>query len=216
MTFSALCPGTTNPTKDALTCDAERAKMLERIAELERALGDAIQRVPVGELCQGDCRPGINHHEPGCPVRSLPPTPPAAAPERCPTCGDPDPSRKDAAYGYGEPCTECGTPPRLKPAPVSATPRWRVGTKLGRTLYRDGVCVGMLDTPELAREVVAALNAAPVSAATVEDRRCIHGIPMSDRAWDNPHRHVYGCNVSACRPMPRATPPPSDAGTEET
>lgn len=37
-------------------------------------------------------------------------------------------------------------------------PRWRVGTKLGRTLYRDNVCVGMVDTPELAAEIVAAMN----------------------------------------------------------
>lgn len=37
--------------------------------------------------------------------------------------------------------------------------RWRVGRKLGRTLYRDDVCVGMVDTPELAAEIVVALNA---------------------------------------------------------
>ena len=36
---------------------------------------------------------------------------------------------------------------------------WRVGAKLGRTLYRDGVLVGLLDTSELAAEVVAAMNA---------------------------------------------------------
>ena len=38
---------------------------------------------------------------------------------------------------------------------------WRVGRKLGRTLYRDEVCVGMVDTPELAAEIVAAMNAWP-------------------------------------------------------
>lgn len=37
---------------------------------------------------------------------------------------------------------------------------WRVGRKLGRTLYRDEVCVGMVDTPGLAAEIVAAMNAA--------------------------------------------------------
>lgn len=39
-------------------------------------------------------------------------------------------------------------------------PRWRVGRKLGRTLYRDNVCVGMVDSPEVAGEIVAAMNAA--------------------------------------------------------
>jgi hypothetical protein len=39
-------------------------------------------------------------------------------------------------------------------------PRWRVGQKLGRTLYRQDRCVGMVDTPELASEIVAAMNGA--------------------------------------------------------
>jgi len=38
-------------------------------------------------------------------------------------------------------------------------PRWRVGRKLGRTLYRDDVFVGMVDTPEIAAEIVQAMNA---------------------------------------------------------
>ena len=37
---------------------------------------------------------------------------------------------------------------------------WRVGTKLGRTLYVDDLCVGMVDTPELAAAIVAAMNGA--------------------------------------------------------
>jgi hypothetical protein len=37
-------------------------------------------------------------------------------------------------------------------------PRWRVGRKLGRTLYFDDVCVGMVDTPELAARIVARMN----------------------------------------------------------
>lgn len=46
--------------------------------------------------------------------------------------------------------------------------RWRVGRKLGRTLYRDEHCVGMVDTPELAAEIVSALNgSAPWSAIPV-------------------------------------------------
>ena len=35
---------------------------------------------------------------------------------------------------------------------------WRVGGKLGRTLYKNGACVGMVDSPELATEIVRALN----------------------------------------------------------
>src|ERR1700685_3701975 len=35
---------------------------------------------------------------------------------------------------------------------------WRVGRKLGRTLYKDDQCVGMFDTPELAAEIVRAMN----------------------------------------------------------
>jgi uncharacterized protein YjbI with pentapeptide repeats len=49
---------------------------------------------------------------------------------------------------------------RAASAPVvSATvPRWRTGRKLERTLYRDDVCVGMLDTPAIATEIVDCLN----------------------------------------------------------
>lgn len=36
--------------------------------------------------------------------------------------------------------------------------RWRVGEKLGRTLYRNGQCVGMVDTRELAEEIVRCMN----------------------------------------------------------
>lgn len=35
---------------------------------------------------------------------------------------------------------------------------WRTGTKLGRTLYRDEVLVGMVDTAEIAAEIVEAMN----------------------------------------------------------
>jgi hypothetical protein len=36
--------------------------------------------------------------------------------------------------------------------------KWRVGRKLGRTLYRGDQVVGMVDTPELAADIVAAMN----------------------------------------------------------
>jgi hypothetical protein len=35
---------------------------------------------------------------------------------------------------------------------------WRVGRKLGRTLYKDDVCVGMVDSPEIAADIVASMN----------------------------------------------------------
>lgn len=36
--------------------------------------------------------------------------------------------------------------------------KWRVGTKVGRTIYIDDQLVGMMDTPELARQVVDAVS----------------------------------------------------------
>ncbi len=41
---------------------------------------------------------------------------------------------------------------------VSRSPLWRVGTKLGRTLYRNNICIGMVDTAEIAQEIVDAMN----------------------------------------------------------
>lgn len=41
--------------------------------------------------------------------------------------------------------------------------RWRVGRKLGRTLYRDEVFVGTVDTPEIAKEIVVAMNEAALA-----------------------------------------------------
>ncbi len=37
-------------------------------------------------------------------------------------------------------------------------PRWRTGTRNPRTLYRDGACVGIVDTPEIAAELVTAVS----------------------------------------------------------
>lgn len=59
---------------------------------------------------------------------------------------------------------------------------WRVGRKLGRTLYRNDVCVGMVDDPVLAQAVVAAMNAAPspVTATDAGDGPPVAG--MRERA----------------------------------
>ncbi len=35
---------------------------------------------------------------------------------------------------------------------------WRVGRTLGRTLYVDDQCVGMVDTPQIAAAIVEAMN----------------------------------------------------------
>ncbi len=48
-------------------------------------------------------------------------------------------------------CPDCGG--------KGETPAWHRGRKVGRTLYRDDVLVGLVDTPELAAAIVAAMNA---------------------------------------------------------
>jgi len=45
--------------------------------------------------------------------------------------------------------------------------KWRTGKKLGRTLYRDGVCVGMVDSSLVAEEIVVGLNACDEVVAAV-------------------------------------------------
>jgi hypothetical protein len=48
--------------------------------------------------------------------------------------------------------------PTLRAKEAQLEPRWRVGRKLGRTLYVDGVCVGMVDTTTLAKAIVHTMN----------------------------------------------------------
>jgi hypothetical protein len=69
--------------------------------------------------------------------------------------------------------------------------RWRVGTKLGRTLYLDNKVVGMVDTVELAAEIVAAMNAVYSSSDTstpsvVGEKPCHH-------------KRKYGIVAGECR-----------------
>jgi len=50
------------------------------------------------------------------------------------------------------------TPTELKqPYMVDVTGDWRVGSKVGRTVYIDDQLVGVMDTPELAAFVVRAV-----------------------------------------------------------
>jgi hypothetical protein len=71
--------------------------------------------------------------------------------------------------------------------------RWRVGAKLGRTLYRDDRCVGMVDTPELAAEIVTAMNrwvGQPVVVVPNPNQNSLHciacGTQLALRFWDRP------------------------------
>ena len=44
-------------------------------------------------------------------------------------------------------------------SPPTDQPTWRVGKSLGRTLYCDEHCIGIVDTPDLAAAIVEAMNA---------------------------------------------------------
>ena len=48
---------------------------------------------------------------------------------------------------------------------------WRVGRSVGRTLYLDGKLVGLVDTPELAAEIVETMNRVGRLVAEVLDDR---------------------------------------------
>lgn len=81
------------------------------------------------------------------------------APERCPACGGTQESPALQSIGRGVHVHCCAPFHDAKPA-ADATdePEWRVGRKVGRTLYRHGQLVGLMDTRELAAAVVEALN----------------------------------------------------------
>jgi hypothetical protein len=68
---------------------------------------------------------------------------------------------------------------------------WRVGRKLGRTLYRDEVCVGIVDTPEIAAEIVAACNGK-------EAARCVGCMRRPDGAliWRHADCPLHGTRAS--------------------
>jgi hypothetical protein len=79
-------------------------------------------------------------------------------------------SVRDAVRPDLEGCYHCGTTFRAErwpahnascpevPAAEGTSPEWRVGRKVGRTIYRNDVLAGMMDSPELAAMVVEALN----------------------------------------------------------
>jgi hypothetical protein len=57
-------------------------------------------------------------------------------------------------------CLDCGKQQGTGTATDAGEPtgKWRAGRKVGRTLYLNDALMGVLDTPELAAQVVAALN----------------------------------------------------------
>lgn len=77
---------------------------------------------------------------------------------------------------------------------------WRAGRKVGRTLYRDDVLVGVMDTPELAAQVVEALNG---TASAVDTSGCY----CSDYQSSG-----LPCPMGTCPNRPRGTA--SGAGGE--
>lgn len=46
---------------------------------------------------------------------------------------------------------------------------WRVGRSLGRTLYADDQLVGLMDSPELARQIVAVMNTVEEDLGDLDD-----------------------------------------------
>lgn len=65
----------------------------------------------------------------------------------------------------GRACAACaaGSLPAMPPE-VTEAPAWRVGRKVGRTVYIGDELVGVMDSPELASQVVSAVNAALAAA----------------------------------------------------
>lgn len=77
--------------------------------------------------------------------------------------------------------------------------RWRVGKKLGRTLYRAGKLVGLVDTEEIAADVVAAMNgdqSAEIARLRAELRGCVQSFEnIIDSLRD---KHYEGAWSVAC------------------
>jgi len=112
--------------------------------------------------------------------------------------------------GVGEQRAAVGADP-ASPAPAPEV-RWRVGRKVGRTVYRDGVLVGVLDTPELAAQAVAALNAqddavrAAVAMANNRAADAFHAYHFHDPAFDEMDAYDFEAWLRSGEPAPGAVP----------
>lgn len=88
---------------------------------------------------------------------------------------------------------------------------WRVGTKTGRTLWRDEVLVGIVDSALLAAEIVEAMNAVRDVCGC-----CPKPAPRTD--WDRPGWACCG-STSAFHPLgwcPEAEPRDAQRRSEAT
>lgn len=83
----------------------------------------------------------------------------------CPDCGRTYTVRESVSVRLNyqkapswEGCVDCWVK-RTTPKPNPGEFPWRVGTKVGRTIYDvNDVLIGVMDTPELATRVVEAVN----------------------------------------------------------
>ena len=89
---------------------------------------------------------------------------------------------------------------------------WRVGRTLGRTLYRDDVCVGMVDTSAIAAEIVALMNGFEVDLirsvdlireADVEEQKKARAIVDEWSFRGGEYRHAAGWIVKPIDPRLR-------------
>jgi hypothetical protein len=70
--------------------------------------------------------------------------------------------------------------------------KWRVGNKLGRTIYFGDICHGMLDTRAIAERVVAAMN--EVGPLRERAEKAEARVAELERWWNNLRAHVCtGC-----------------------
>lgn len=76
---------------------------------------------------------------------------------------------------------------------------WRVGRKLGRTLYVDDQVVGMVDTPELAARIVAAMNGKACCADPERTWRCPNCGRETERVAGVEVGTVVGLDLDAVR-----------------
>lgn len=75
---------------------------------------------------------------------------------------------------------------------------WRVGRKLGRTLYKDDVVVGMVDTPELASEIVGVMN-----GPDDEEARKRWGLCWAEVQRERQHRDRLQARIDQLEAQPR-------------
>lgn len=85
-------------------------------------------------------------------------------------------------------------------APSAAAPPWRTGRKVGRTIYQGDTLIGLMDTPELAARVVAAVNAS-AEGAVPETR------PELPYTKENGYLAECGCQSCWCRRPVRTVGP---------